>query len=88
MQNEGLRTKLRRIRALVRKETYQIVRDPSTIMIGVAMPIMMILLLGYSNLSSSPRLWRILAIGWGSGGAFGRAKKKPSTPSITVRAKV
>ena len=48
MQNDGLLPKLRRIRALVRKETYQIVRDPSTIMIGVAMPIMMILLLGYA----------------------------------------
>jgi ABC-2 type transport system permease protein len=48
VQNDGLLTKLKRIRALVRKETYQIVRDPSTIMIGVAMPIMMILLLGYA----------------------------------------
>jgi ABC-2 type transport system permease protein len=48
VQNDGLLAKLRRIRALVRKETYQIVRDPSTIMIGVAMPIMMILLFGYA----------------------------------------
>jgi ABC-2 type transport system permease protein len=48
VQNDGFRAKLRRIHALVRKETYQIVRDPSTIMIGVAMPIMMILLLGYA----------------------------------------
>ncbi|MGA7674623.1 MAG: ABC transporter permease [Rhizomicrobium sp.] len=48
MQNDGLPAKLRRIRALVRKESYQIVRDPSTILIGVAMPIMMILLFGYA----------------------------------------
>ena len=48
MQNDGLPAKLRRIRALVRKEFYQIVRDPSTIMIGIAMPIMMILLFGYA----------------------------------------
>ena len=48
MQDTDLLAKVRRIRALVRKETYQIVRDSSTIMIGVAMPIMMILLLGYA----------------------------------------
>jgi ABC-2 type transport system permease protein len=48
MQDDGLPAKLRRIRALVRKEFYQIVRDPSTIMIGIAMPIMMILLFGYA----------------------------------------
>lgn len=48
MQNDGLPAKLRRIRALVRKESYQIIRDPSTILIGVAMPIMMILLFGYA----------------------------------------
>jgi len=48
VQDDGLPAKLRRIRALVRKEFYQIVRDPSTIMIGIAMPIMMILLFGYA----------------------------------------
>jgi len=48
VQDTDLLAKVRRIRALVRKETYQIVRDSSTIMIGVAMPIMMILLLGYA----------------------------------------
>ena len=48
MRNDGVAAKLRRIRALVRKEFYQIVRDPSTIMIGIAMPIMMILLFGYA----------------------------------------
>ena len=39
--------KLRRIAALVRKETYQIVRDPSSIAIGIVMPLMLILLFGY-----------------------------------------
>jgi ABC-2 type transport system permease protein len=48
MRNDGLPAKLRRIRALVRKESYQIVRDPSTILTGVVMPIMMILLFGYA----------------------------------------
>jgi len=39
--------KLRRIRALTLKETRQIVRDPSSIAIGVVFPLMMILLFGY-----------------------------------------
>ena len=39
--------KLRRIRALVRKETYQVLRDPSSIAIGVVLPLILILLFGY-----------------------------------------
>ena len=39
--------KLRRIRALVYKETRQIVRDPSSIAIGVVLPLILILLFGY-----------------------------------------
>src|ERR1700683_404566 len=39
--------KLRRIWALTRKETRQILRDPSSIAIGVIFPLMMILLFGY-----------------------------------------
>ena len=39
--------KLRRIRALVLKETRQIVRDPSSIAIGVVLPLILILLFGY-----------------------------------------
>ena len=41
------RAKLRRIRALVAKETRQIVRDPSSIAIGVVLPLILILLFGY-----------------------------------------
>jgi ABC-2 type transport system permease protein len=44
----GLAAKLRRIRALVRKESWQIVRDPSSIAIGVLMPVMLILLFGFA----------------------------------------
>jgi ABC-2 type transport system permease protein len=40
--------KLRRIAALVRKETYQLVRDPSSIAIGIVMPVLLILLFGYA----------------------------------------
>jgi ABC-2 type transport system permease protein len=43
----GLRAKLRRIRALVRKEGQQIFRDPSSIAIGVILPLMLILIYGY-----------------------------------------
>jgi ABC-2 type transport system permease protein len=39
--------KVRRVRALVRKETRQIVRDPSSIAIGIVMPVLLILLFGY-----------------------------------------
>lgn len=38
---------LRRIRALTLKETRQVLRDPSSVAIGVAFPLMMILLFGY-----------------------------------------
>jgi ABC-2 type transport system permease protein len=41
------RSKLRRVRALVRKETHQVVRDPSSIAIGVVLPLILILLFGY-----------------------------------------
>ncbi len=40
-------SKRRRIRALVMKETRQIVRDPSSIAIGVVLPLILILLFGY-----------------------------------------
>ncbi len=40
-------SKLRRIRALVSKEARQIVRDPSSIAIGVVLPLILILLFGY-----------------------------------------
>ncbi|HEY5315388.1 MAG TPA: ABC transporter permease [Pirellulales bacterium] len=41
------RAKWRRIAALVRKETRQIVRDPSSIAIGIVLPVVLILLFGY-----------------------------------------
>ena len=40
--------KLRRIAALVRKETFQLFRDPSSIAIGVVMPVLLILLFGFA----------------------------------------
>ena len=42
-----LRAKWRRIRALTVKEARQILRDPSSIAIGIVFPLMMILLFGY-----------------------------------------
>jgi ABC-2 type transport system permease protein len=38
---------LQRIGALIRKESYQVVRDPSSIAIGIVLPVLSILLLGY-----------------------------------------
>jgi ABC-2 type transport system permease protein len=43
----GTAAKLQRIGSLVRKETRQIVRDPSSIAIGVVLPVVLILLFGY-----------------------------------------
>lgn len=40
--------RLRRIAALVRKETHQLFRDPSAIAIGVVMPMLLILLFGFA----------------------------------------
>lgn len=46
--NHGsLTARLRRINALVRKETHQILRDPSSIAIGIVLPVILILLFGY-----------------------------------------
>ena len=39
--------KLRRILALIRKESYQLIRDPSSIAIGIVMPVIFVLLFGY-----------------------------------------
>ena len=41
------RAKLRRIWALVRKEGLQVLRDPSSIAIGIVLPVILILLFGY-----------------------------------------
>lgn len=43
----GLAAKFWRVVSLVRKETRQIVRDPSSIAIGVVLPVVLILLFGY-----------------------------------------
>jgi ABC-2 type transport system permease protein len=37
----------KRIWALIRKETYQVLRDPSSVAIGIVMPAMLVLLFGY-----------------------------------------
>jgi len=46
-RTERARDSLRRIAALIRKESWQLFRDPSSIAIGIIMPIGMLLLLGY-----------------------------------------
>lgn len=46
-ENHGEGGRLRRIAALIRKETYQLLRDPSSIAIGIVMPLVMLILFGY-----------------------------------------
>ena len=41
------RARARRTLAMVRKESYQVLRDPSSIAIGILLPVILILLLGY-----------------------------------------
>ncbi len=47
IKRAGSSARIRRIRALIRKETYEVVRDPSSIAIGIVMPVMLVLLFGY-----------------------------------------
>ena len=42
-----LARKLRRISALIRKESYELFRDPSSMIVGIFMPVMLVLLFGY-----------------------------------------
>ena len=46
-QHTRLSAKFRRVAALVRKESRQIFRDPSSVAIGVVLPLLLILLFGY-----------------------------------------
>jgi ABC-2 type transport system permease protein len=46
-KHRSFSAKIRRTRSLVRKETRQIVRDPSSIAIGIVLPVLLILLFGY-----------------------------------------
>jgi ABC-2 type transport system permease protein len=46
-QRKPLPAKMRRVRALVQKETRQVIRDPSSIAIGIVLPVILMLLFGY-----------------------------------------
>jgi len=46
-QRDGLAARCQRVAALVKKEVRQMVRDPSSIAMGVVLPVMLILLFGY-----------------------------------------
>jgi ABC-2 type transport system permease protein len=45
--HDQLSARLRRVAALVRKEGRQVIRDPSSIAIGVVLPVILVLLFGY-----------------------------------------
>jgi ABC-2 type transport system permease protein len=47
LPHRQLASKVRRVWSLVRKEARQIVRDPSSIAIGIVLPVLLILLFGY-----------------------------------------
>ena len=43
----SLAARMRRIRSLIRKEALQMIRDPSSVAIGIVLPVVLILLFGY-----------------------------------------
>jgi ABC-2 type transport system permease protein len=43
----GSSSRLRRVWALMRKESFEVLRDPSSIAIGIVMPVVLVLLFGY-----------------------------------------
>ncbi len=43
----ALRTRARRVSALIRKESWQIVRDPSSVLIALVLPLVLLFLFGY-----------------------------------------
>ena len=47
MRQAGNAAQMRRVWALIKKEVRQVVRDPSSIAIGIVMPVVLILLFGY-----------------------------------------
>ncbi len=47
MDFDAARPKLRRVLALVKKETRQMIRDPATIAVGIVLPVILILLFGF-----------------------------------------
>lgn len=48
-KHNDFRARIRRVRSLVLKEARQVVRDPSSIAIGVVLPVLLILLFGYGQ---------------------------------------
>jgi ABC-2 type transport system permease protein len=47
MSNAATQDRLRRIRALIRKETLQVVRDPSSVVVGFILPALLLMLFGF-----------------------------------------
>jgi ABC-2 type transport system permease protein len=47
MNNAATEGRLRRIRALIRKETLQVVRDPSSVVVGFILPALLLMLFGF-----------------------------------------
>jgi ABC-2 type transport system permease protein len=47
MSKKATAGRLRRIRALIRKETLQVVRDPSSVVVGFILPVLLLMLFGF-----------------------------------------
>ncbi|MBT2867708.1 ABC transporter permease [Chromobacterium violaceum] len=76
---------LRRLAALCRKESYQIVRDPSSILIAFILPVALLFILGYAvNLDSAHIRLGLLDLD-GGGAAQRLAATLYATPALDVR---
>src|SRR5256885_2284836 len=53
--SDGRSGRARRVAALVRKETYQVIRDPSSILIAFVLPLILLFLFGYGVSLDSTR---------------------------------
>jgi ABC-2 type transport system permease protein len=47
MTQKASTARIRRIRALIRKETLQVVRDPSSLVVGFILPVLLLVLFGF-----------------------------------------
>ncbi|VEB43116.1 Inner membrane transport permease ybhS [Chromobacterium violaceum] len=76
---------LRRVAALCRKESYQIVRDPSSILIAFILPVALLFILGYAvNLDSAHIRLGLLDLD-GGGAAQRLAATLYATPALDVQ---
>jgi ABC-2 type transport system permease protein len=80
----GIRFDRYRLAALVRKESAQIMRDPSTFLIAFVLPLILLFLFGYAVSLDTPRTRIALVLEDGSAPALGLAQAYQNSPYFDV----